>query len=350
MKVLLVSPLPPPKGGIATWTERFVEYSKQNGLICEVVNTAVTGKRAVSFSSQKKLLSEAVRTLRILKDYRTKLRYFAPDIIHINTSCSPMGIVRDYLCMILTKRKSKIILHCRCTIEDQLNGSKWGKRFFSKAAKRADKVFVLNDVSVQYVRRTSGVEAVKVPNYINKEYIRNTTKPIKDKIERLVYTGHIMRSKGVDEIISAAPKFPDKKFVLAGIISDEYRDYELPPNVVMTGNLEASEVREQLDMADVFLFPSYTEGFSNSLAEAMARGLPVITTKVGANVDMLEERGGVYVPVGNVDAIVEEIQRLESPENRWAMSEWNVQKVKNNYCIEPVMEHLEALYKDVMKQ
>ena len=48
-----------------------------------------------------------------------------------------------------------------------------------------------------------------------------------------------MRSKGVDEIISAAPKFPDKKFVLAGIISDEYRDYELPPNVVMTGNLEA---------------------------------------------------------------------------------------------------------------
>lgn len=53
MKVLLVSPLPPPKGGIATWTERFVEYSKQCNLMCEVVNTAVTGKRAVSFSSHR---------------------------------------------------------------------------------------------------------------------------------------------------------------------------------------------------------------------------------------------------------------------------------------------------------
>ena len=95
---------------------------------------------------------------------------------------------------------------------------------------------------------------------------------------------------------------PIKIFVLAGIISDEYKECELPANVVMAGNLDASAVREQLDMADVFLFPSYTEGFSNSLAEAMARGLPVITTKVGANVDMLEDRGGVYVPVGNGDA------------------------------------------------
>ena len=350
MKVLLVSPLPPPKGGIATWTERFVEYSKQSNLVCEVVNTAVTGKRAVSFSSQKKLLSEAIRTFRILKDYHSKLRFFAPDIVHINTSCSPTGVIRDFLCMMLTPKNKKIVLHCHCMVDDQLRAKNWGEIVFSKVVKRVDKVFVLNDASMQYVRRASSVEAVKVPNYINKEYIRNTTKLINDKIERLVYTGHIMRSKGIDEIISAAPKFPDKKFILAGIISDEYKDYELPSNVVMTGNLEASEVREQLDMADVFLFPSYTEGFSYSLAEAMARGLPVITTKVGANVDMLEGRGGVYVPVGNADAIVDAVQSLESPERRRKMSEWNVQKVKNSYCIEYVMEHLEALYKDVMKQ
>lgn len=350
MKVLLVSPLPPPKGGIATWTERFVEYSKQNGLICEVVNTAVTGKRAVSFSSQKKLLSEAVRTLRILKDYHSKLKYFAPDVVHINTSCSPMGLIRDFLCMMLTPRNKKTVLHCRCTIEDQLAGGSWGKTVFSKAIQRADKVFVLNDASVQFVREVSEMEAIKLPNYINSDYIRSDQKPISDVIKRLVYTGHIIHSKGIDEIISAAKRLPEKLFILAGIVSDEYNGCKLPVNVVMTGNLSAGEVREQLDMADVFLFPSYTEGFSNSLAEAMARGLPVITTKVGANVDMLEDQGGIYVPVRNAEAIVAAINYLEEPKIRREMSKWNIEKVKSSYCIESVMQRLVELYEDVIKQ
>ena len=321
MKVLLVSPLPPPKGGIATWTERFVEYSKRNGLVCEVVNTAVTGKRAVSFSSKKELLSETVRTLRILKNYFSKLRRFAPDIVHINTSCSPTGLIRDYICMLMTPCNIKNVLHCRCTIEDQLMGKRWGKNVLSKVIQYADKVIVLNDASMQFVREVRKKDAVKIPNYISEDYVRNEKKLINDKIHRLIYTGHIMRSKGIDEIIYAAKKLPEKIFILAGIISDEYKKCELPANIIMTGNLDAGAVCEQLDMADVFLFPSYTEGFSNSLAEAMARGLPVITTKVGANVDMLEDQGGVFVPVGNGEAVVEAINYLEAPKVRQVMSE-----------------------------
>lgn len=350
MKVLLVSPLPPPKGGIATWTERFVEYSKRNGLICEVVNTAVTGKRAISFSSKKELLSETVRTLRILKNYYSKLRRFAPDVVHINTSCSSMGLVRDYLCMVMTPRYIKSVLHCRCTVEDQLMGKKWGKIIFSKVIQHADKVIVLNDASMQFVREMSKKDVVKIPNYVSDDYVLNDKKLIHDNIQRMIYTGHIMRSKGIDEIIYAAKKLPDKIFVLAGIISDEYKECALPANIIMTGNLDASAVCDQLDMADVFLFPSYTEGFSNSLAEAMARGLPVITTKVGANVDMLEDQGGVYVPVGNGEAVVEAIDYLEAPEVRHEMSEWNIEKVKSSYCIESVMLRLVKLYKDVIEQ
>ena len=81
MKVLLVSPLPPPKGGIATWTERFVEYSKRNGLVCEVVNTAVTGKRAVSFSSKKRIvIRDSSNTSNFKKIFFKTPRRFAPDV------------------------------------------------------------------------------------------------------------------------------------------------------------------------------------------------------------------------------------------------------------------------------
>ena len=118
----------------------------------------------------------------------------------------------------------------------------------------------------------------------------------------------------------------------------------------MTGNLDSRAVCEQLDKADVFLFPSYTEGFSNSLAEAMARGLPVITTKVGANEDMLEDRGGVYVPIGDANAIVKAVNLIERSEIRRYMSEWNVRKTENSYCIERVMHQITSLYKEVLQE
>ena len=55
------------------------------------------------------------------------------------------------------------------------------------------------------------------------------------------------------------------------------------------------KLQKYLDKADVFLFPSYTEGFSISLTEAMASGLPCIASDVGANQDMLENHGGILI-------------------------------------------------------
>jgi glycosyltransferase involved in cell wall biosynthesis len=61
-----------------------------------------------------------------------------------------------------------------------------------------------------------------------------------------------------------------------------------------------------LDEADVFVLPSYAEGFPNALLEAMARGLPAICTDVGGVSDSLHhEINGFLIPPRNVDALVE---------------------------------------------
>jgi glycosyltransferase involved in cell wall biosynthesis len=63
---------------------------------------------------------------------------------------------------------------------------------------------------------------------------------------------------------------------------------------------------------DVFVLPSFAEGTSKSVIEAMAHGIPIITTKVGGLPDLLTPDTGILVPPGDSSALAEAMQRLAS--------------------------------------
>lgn len=73
MNILLLSPLPPPSGGIARWTERYTAWCKTRAEVT-VVNTAVSGQRIQQAGASKHLLVEACRAIRILSDTRRQIR------------------------------------------------------------------------------------------------------------------------------------------------------------------------------------------------------------------------------------------------------------------------------------
>ena len=79
--------------------------------------------------------------------------------------------------------------------------------------------------------------------------------------------------------------------------------------------------REQLPEifreADIFVFPSLSEGFSLALLEAMAAGLPIVCTPVGSAADLLErDQGAVFVPPADSNALVGAIEHLLDDEER----------------------------------
>lgn len=82
------------------------------------------------------------------------------------------------------------------------------------------------------------------------------------------------------------------------------------------GWMEAGEVRRFLDDMDVFVLPSYYEGFPNALLEAMARGLAVVCTDVGAVPDAVDDGvNGFLVPPKDTAALATAIEHyLRSPE------------------------------------
>ena len=346
LRVLLISPLPPPAGGIATWTKQYIDWASSNSLNVDIVNTAVVGKRAEKINSGTKLVDEIQRTKNIIKELKYKINKCKPNVIHLNTPCGKLGIIRDYMCAKIAKRyNAKLFVHYRCNIEDQIGDGIVQKYFFNKLVNIADLNLVLNNSSKSFLFSETHKDSTLITNFIEEKFILQETKIVKEVIKVISFVGHVQRTKGILEIIDVAKQFPEIDFKLAGPVANEIINLNLPSNITLLGAISKNEVRELLEKSDLFLFPSYTEGFANALLEAMAMGLPIITTPVGANCDMIESSGGIVVSVANSVEVVNAINLLKDSSKRIEISRWNINKVKEEYSTEKVMKKLISLYR-----
>lgn len=95
------------------------------------------------------------------------------------------------------------------------------------------------------------------------------------------------------------PKYPDTLRKMAEKLG-------LGESVIMTGSQSPQQVVKWLRAADLFALPTYDEGCCNAILEAMACGLPVVTTPVGDNAALLEApRRGVLVRADDAAALAE---------------------------------------------
>lgn len=346
--ILLLSPLPPPTGGIASWTQKFIGWGQQNSLDIEIVNTAVIGGRANKINKKIKVFEELERTINIFKDIKNKIKKNKNYIGHLNTPCGNFGILRDYLCAIIFKKNNiPFVVHYRCNIEDQIKTNKFKKYVLKKLVRLADKNIVLNTPSKEYIKEFSLSKIEVIPNFIEEIFLLNQPRKINKSIEKVVFVGHVQETKGVREILAISDKFPNIEFVIIGPIADSIKSITAPKNVIFKGTLESKEIRNVLMSSDVFLFPTYTEGFSNALLEAMAVGLPVITTSVGANEDMIESEGGITVKVRSEKDLINALKNTSDYATRKEFSDWNIEKVKKSYLINNVMEKLFRVYESL---
>lgn len=350
MTILLVSPLPPPAGGIATWTVMYRDYCQKHDIPLRIVNNALQGSRAEKKQNRRHIIEEAKRTNYVLREFRKMLKQEKPDVVHLNSSCSRFGIIRDCLCVLYAKRRHvPVVLQCHCNIEDQLKG-RVARKIFQIAANAATNVWVLNRMSAEFASQQTKTEIKVFPNFILETRICPRPE-IRPQLKEAVFVGHVRKEKGIVEIYEAARALPAITFTLVGPIHDDIANMEKPGNVVLTGNQPLEQVEQYLCNADVFVFPSHTEGFANALLEAMATGLPVIATDVGANREMLGAEGGAIIPVGRSDLLCEELRKMGTmPEKRQCASKYNLQRVMQQYTSSVVLKNMIKQYEESAEQ
>jgi glycosyltransferase involved in cell wall biosynthesis len=84
----------------------------------------------------------------------------------------------------------------------------------------------------------------------------------------------------------------------------------LDERVALAGELDAAAVGRAYDGADAFVLASRHEGYGMVVAEAIARGLPVIATDTGAIADLVGRDAGLVVPPGDAEALADALGRL----------------------------------------
>jgi glycosyltransferase involved in cell wall biosynthesis len=148
---------------------------------------------------------------------------------------------------------------------------------------------------------------------------------------RLIYAGRLSPEKGVLTLIEALAKLKQENFAplphltLAGDGSQRIElervvaKHRCEDIVHFAGQLDRNLLSKQFLAADICVQPSLTEGFSKAWLDAMAHGLPVLASEVGAARAVIGSEGehGWLVPPGNVDALATTLQRVLSEQIDW---------------------------------
>lgn len=354
MKILLLSPYSTNSSniaaGIAGWTIRFVEseYVKTSNTTY-IVNTGLIGKRALG-QTNISLYTESYRFFKILKSLLNGLKHFKPDVVHLNSNCSNLGLIRDFAeAHILKRKKIPFMVHFRCDVS-YYSYSKLSFFLLGKMCNYATKICVLNSASSEYINNKLHLQSVLLPLSISPMYVdSDKIAKINTKIRKICFVGHITKAKGFEIIKSIAYLLPDIEFNLVGPVIGTYDLDSLSSNIKMLGNQTTENVQTILLDSDLFLFPSKTEGFPNAVLEAMGSGLPIIASPVGAIPDMVgrNREGGILIYSGNPSDYAQSILELsESYDLRVKMSKRNCSEVIEKYTEEKVINKMLNLYNE----
>jgi len=213
---------------------------------------------------------------------------------------------------------------------------------------------------------------VQIPNGIDPDLYRPADEDVRSGLRQTlkvpedafvgVYTGRLVRYKGLIPLIRGFAPFADEDrnavLVLVGDGSNDIHNCQqeleelvaelgLEDSVKFAGAVD--NVVDYLRMSDCFLFPTEDEAFGISLIEAMACGLPVISTDIGGIADYLQDgENGLVIETGDPEGISRALERLYTrPQLREQLGERARAMVVERFSQGAVDRQYEYLFCDI---
>lgn len=364
LKILLVSPAPPPPGGIATVTSIILkEINNHSDITINHIDTAVKWKEVVNKSRIIALIGGSIQALRDILRVWSKILIFRPHALHLNTSAG-FSSFKDIIIILVAriyKIPSIIQYHTsRLLIDNKKNRLQWEVAIL--AARLANSVAVLDQNIYDLLNNTMPKKnIVKLPNMIDlnkiQEIIPKKTSLLSNSVPKnrknIIFVGHVIPEKGTIEQILACSEFKNVHLHFVGPVTALYKDKlqliarrnQFSSKLHFYGSVDHNTVYKLITHSDILILPSYSEGFPISLLEGMALCKPIIASQVGAIPEILgygtSKPCGICVIPGDTESLKIAIQYLITHPEMWIYFGNNArQRSKELFSSEIVTEQL----------
>ncbi len=180
---------------------------------------------------------------------------------------------------------------------------------------------------------------------------------------RLLYHGRVDRRKGVLDFLDALERLWEAGVPFDAVISGIGPDVEAAreradaigftsAQVRFTGYADYDTVPDLYRTADVFVSPTYAEGFSNTILEAMAAGLAVVSThSVGVSDCLRDGENGLLVDPGDVRGLTQALRRvIEDDDLRQCLAERGLEECRRVYSWKAVGRQIMDVYERIASE
>jgi glycosyltransferase involved in cell wall biosynthesis len=303
------------------------------------------------------------RMIPALRAIRAKL-----DVVHIHD----LRTVQAAAAYILIRQRVPYILQAHGVIPNTTGSLGWAKKIFDglwgrRIVRDADGLIALSgDEADEYVRLGAAREKIRIlPNGLDLTAYRHLPgkgcfrKRVGLRRQKLIlYLGRIHNSKRIDLLIESfallAGKLPDARLVIAGpddgflaAAREMAVNLGIGGRVLFPGYLEGNDKLAAYVDADVFVTPRFT-GFPLTFLEAMASGLPVITTELGDSIEGIKGHAGL-ITRGQAGGLCEGMRRMLADRQLRSRLSAGARKFVRRFDWDAVGSQYERIYREVRR-
>ncbi|MGN0388594.1 MAG: glycosyltransferase family 4 protein [Suilimivivens sp.] len=341
MRVLMVGPDRSVHGGISGVVNNYYEAGLDQRIDLCYIGTMVEG-------SKIRKLVQAVKAF-----FQFLVRLPGYEIVHVNMASDSSYYRKSIFVRTAKAAKKKIVIHqhggdFEGFYDRELSDK--GREKVRKVLSMGDAFLVLAPPWKEFFGKLIGTEritvlpdAISIPPYTEKKH----------GVHKILFLGRICKAKGIGELLAVMPKlkekYPDVQLYLGGIFEDkelEQQAYALKDQVTCLSWVTGEKKERYLRECDIFVLPSYFEGQSIAILEAMANSCAVVASGTGGIPQMIiDGETGILIEPRSESSLQEGMEKVLSDDDFAAcLGERAREKAVAEFSIENNMERLIHLY------
>jgi len=354
--VVVVGPDPTEVGGMATVVGQMLGLNWGEGWTVRHAGLTPCGAAGES------TVARVRRHLKHWREFARELRADLPTVVHIHT-CSGFSFYRSALDAWIARRcGAKVVLHVHGAQFDEFckSARAVARRVIRGVLESVDRVVALSDSWREVLQGAAPrANVVVIPNAV--EIGPTTNRAGRAGACRFLLLAKMDEWKGIKDLLLACASVQYSgvafELVLAGpsgsagdatTLPRGIAELELSDRVVYVGSVAGARKAELLAWADVYVQPSHHEGLPIAVLEAMASGLPVIATTVGALPEVIDEgvQGHLVAP-GRPDRLAAAMTKAARSPTRIEMGEAGRRRIEERFSLSGFRDGLVAMYESI---